>query len=120
LNFGQKGKIETAKKRREKDVRSLASSPALGSPRKDIDRDKRQDYLNEKANGLKQKKTVFRNANAVWHDYDKLPETAMHCIVISIIILNPKKVLCVFFHFSDFLRHFMCLPDFKNNFLFVQ
>lgn len=104
-----------------KDLNIHLSGPALGRPRKDVVRDKRQDYLDESQRvEVERKFSLAKRKCGMGMIMTKLPETAMHSIAMSIIILNLKKVLCVFFHFSDFLCHFMRLPDFQNNFLFVQ
>jgi len=104
-----------------KDLNIHLSGPALGRPRKDVVRDKRQDYLDESQRvEVERKFSLAKRKCGMGMIMTKLPETAMHSIAMSIIILNLKKVLYTFF---DLLRFFFVFPITHNqqkNLRFVQ
>jgi len=97
------------------------SGPALGRPKKDEVRNKRQDYIDENERiEVERKFSLAKRKCGMGMIMTKLPETAMHSIAMSIIILNLRKVLYTFF---DLLRFFFIFPITHNprkNLRFVQ
>lgn len=76
------------------------SSPALGRPKKDTVRDKAQDYRDkcervevERRFSLGKRKCGMGLVTA------KLKDTAAHVVALSILLLNLRKIQCVFLRF---------------------
>lgn len=74
------------------------SGPALGRPKKDENRDKKQDYIDEAERvEVERKFSLAKRKCGMGLIMTKLPETARHSIAMSIIVLNLRKVLCALF-----------------------
>lgn len=102
------------------------SGPALGRPRVDEKRDRKQDYIDvcervevERRFSLAKRKCglglIVTALSAT-----VLSQTSRHCVAMSIIVLNLCKVLRTFYIFS--LRNFESLifQNFKIKNVFVQ
>ena len=94
------------------------SGPALGRPKKDEIRNKRQDYIDEGERiEVERKFSLAKRKCGMGMIMTKLPETGMHSIAMSIIILNLRKVLCAFF---DLLRFFLIFHFMHNRQKFLR
>lgn len=95
---------------KERNIR--LSGPALGRPKKDETRNKRQDYIDESERvEVERKFSLAKRKCGMGLIVTKLPETAMHSIAMSIIILNLKKVLCAYFELFKFSFHFLLVQE---------
>lgn len=83
------------------------SGPALGRPKKDEIRDKKQDYIDEAERiEVERKFSLAKRKCGIGLIMTKLSETVKHTIALSIIVLNLRKVLCAFFNMLTFLMNF--------------
>lgn len=74
------------------------SGPALGRPRKDEIRNKRQDYIDECERVEVERKFSFAKLNCgLGLITTRLMETSFHSIALSILVMNLRQVLCAFF-----------------------
>lgn len=81
------------------------SGPALGRPKKDAKQDKQQNYLDEcERVEVERKFSLAKRKCGLGLITAKLKETALHCIAISVILLNLRKIQCAFFKFFNFCR----------------
>ncbi len=90
------------------------SGPALGRPKKDEIRDKRQDYIDEAERvEVERKFSLAKRKCGLGLIVTKLQETTCHCLAMSIFLLNLRKLEKVLYTiFIKLLR--------VKNFAFVQ
>ena len=80
------------------------SGPALGRPKKDIIRDKAQDYRDEcERVEVERKFSLGKRKCGMGLVTAKLEETAAHVVALSILLLNLRKIQCAFLRFLDWL-----------------
>lgn len=100
------------------------SGPALGRPKlgeKEDIRNKKQNYLDEcERIEVERKFSLAKRKCGLGLIVARLSETARHCIAMSVIVLNLKKVLCAFFVFLYCLLITHHLPQRNLKFVFVQ
>lgn len=97
------------------------TGPALGRPKKGEVRNKRQNYIDESERiEVERKFSLAKRKCGMGMIMTKLPETAMHSIAMSIIILNLRKVLCANFELLKFLFNFLLNQKQQKKLLFVQ
>ena len=77
------------------------SGPALGRPKKDEIRDKRQDYIDEAERvEVERKFSLAKRKCGLGLIVTRLKETTCHCLAMSILLLNIRKIdksFCNFF-----------------------
>ena len=77
------------------------SGPALGRPKKDEIRDKRQDYIDDAERvEVERKFSLAKRKCGLGLIVTRLEETTCHCLAMSVLLLNLRKigkVLCDFF-----------------------
>lgn len=74
------------------------SGPALGRPKKGEVRDKKQDYRDEcERVEVERKFSLAKRKCGLGLIVARLSETAKHCIAMSVVLLNLKKALGLFF-----------------------
>ena len=97
------------------------SGPALGRPKKGEIRNKKQDYIDENERiEVERKFSLAKRKCGMGLIMTKLPETEMHSIAMSIIILNLRKVLFTYFDLLKLLFYFLLSSKQQKNLLFVQ
>ena len=78
------------------------SGPALGRPKKDEIRDKKQDYIDEAERVEVERKFSLAKAKCgLGLIVTRLKETSCHCLAMSVLLLNIrriKKILCAYLH----------------------
>lgn len=76
------------------------AGPALGRPKKDAIIDKRQNYLDEcERVEVERQFSLAKRKCGLGLITTKLKETSSHCIAISILVLNLRKVLYALFYY---------------------
>ena len=97
------------------------SGPALGRPKKDEIRDKRQDYVDECDRvEVERRFSLAKRKCGLGLIMTRLEETVCHSIALSILVLNLRKVLCAFLRFTScFFNIFNFFTPFKKM-AFVQ
>jgi hypothetical protein len=71
---------------------------ALGRPKKDEIRNKKQDYIDEAERiEVKRRFSLAKRKCGMGLIMTRLSETVRHTIALSLIVLNLRKVLCAFF-----------------------
>ena len=84
------------------------SGPALGRPKKDIIRDKAQDYRDEcERVEVERKFSLGKRKCGMGLVTAKLEETAAHVVALSILLLNLRKIQHAFLRFLDWLFGFL-------------
>lgn len=84
------------------------SGPALGRPKKDVFRDKQQDYRDECDRvEVERKFSLAKRKCGMGLVMAKLETTAAHVIAMSILLLNLRKIQCVILQFLDLLLWFL-------------
>ncbi len=74
------------------------SGPALGRPKKDEIRDKKQDYIDESERGeVERKFSLAKRKCGIGLIVTRLKETTCHCIAMSVLLLNLRKIGKVLF-----------------------
>ena len=80
------------------------SGPALGRPRKDEIRDKAQDYLDEcERVEVERRFSLAKRKCGMGLVTAKLWETAAHVIVLSVLVLNLRKIQCALLRLLTYL-----------------
>lgn len=83
------------------------SGPALGRPKKDEIRDKKQDYIDESERvEVERKFSLAKRKCGIGLIVTRLKETTCHCLAMSVLLLNLRKSV------RFFLSFFYC--GFKN------
>lgn len=104
-----------------KELNIHLTGPALGRPKKDEVRDKKQNYIDESDRiEVERKFSLAKRKCGMGLIMTKLPETTRHSIAMSIIILNLRKVLCAFFARFYFLLDFWFRDRSVKKYAFVQ
>lgn len=76
------------------------SGPALGRPKKDVQPDKKQNYMDECARvEVERRFSLAKRCCGLGLITARLKETACHCIAISILLLNLRKIQCALWTF---------------------
>ena len=84
------------------------SGPALGRPKKDMFRDKAQDYRDEcERVEVERKFSLGKRKCGMGLVTAKLEDTAAHVVALSILLLNLRKIQCAFLKFLDWLLVFL-------------
>jgi hypothetical protein len=74
------------------------SGPALGRPKKDEIRDKKQDYIDEAERvEVERKFSLAKRKCGIGLIVTRLKETTCHCLAMSILLLNLRKIGKVLF-----------------------
>ena len=69
------------------------SGPALGRPKKDEIRDKKQDYIDEAERvEVERKFSLAKRKCGIGLIVTRLKETTCHCLVMSVLLLNLRKI----------------------------
>lgn len=85
------------------------SGPALGRPKKDAEPDRRQNYVDEcERVEVERRFSLAKRCCGLGLITARLQETACHCIAISILLLNLKKIQCAFWAFFQWLTALCC------------
>lgn len=91
---------------KERNIR--LSGPALGRPKADEIRNKKQNYIDEAERiEVERKFSLAKRKCGMGLIMTKLPETARHSIAMSILVLNLRKVLCALFELLKLLLDLM-------------
>lgn len=94
------------------------SGPALGRPKKDEQRDTKQDYLDQNERiEVERKFSLAKRKCNLGKVTTKCEETVAYTIAMSILVLNLRKIQCAFFDFLFWLDMFF--PDFRRQ-RFIQ
>ena len=97
-----------------KELGITLSGPALGRPKKNEVRDKRQDYIDEADRvEVERKFSLAKRKCGMGMIVTRLKETTCHCLAMSVLLLNLKKIRQLS------AQLFCALPN-KNIFAFVQ
>lgn len=73
------------------------SGPALGRPKKDVLPDKKQNYIDEcERVEVERRFSLAKRKCGLGLITARLKETACHCIAMSILVLNLRKIQCAF------------------------
>ena len=89
------------------------SGPALGRPKKDEIRDKKQDYIDEAERvEVERKFSLAKRKCGIGLIVTRLKETTCHCIAMSVLLLNLRKIGKVLF--TIFLSWFQKLLEIYN------
>ena len=84
------------------------SGPALGRPKKGEVRDKRQDYIDEAERvEVERKFSLAKSKCGLGLIVTRLKETTYHCIAMSILLLNLRKIGKVFCALFEFMLFFI-------------
>ncbi len=79
------------------------SGPALGRPKKDEIRDRKQEYIDQGERvEVERKFSLAKRKCGLGLIVTKLENTVGHSIAMSVLLLNLKKVPCHFFEFLHF------------------
>ena len=74
------------------------SGPALGRPKKDEIRDKKQDYIDEAERvEVERKFSLAKRKCGIGLIVTRLKETTCHCLAMSVLLLNLRKIAKVLF-----------------------
>lgn len=74
------------------------SGPALGRPKKDEIRDKKQDYIDESERvEVERKFSLAKRKCGIGLIVTRLQETTCHCLAMSVLLLNLRKISKVLF-----------------------
>ena len=74
------------------------SGPALGRPKKDEIRDKKQDYIDESERvEVERKFSLAKRKCGIGLIVTRLQETTCHCLAMSVLLLNLRKIAKVLF-----------------------
>ena len=86
------------------------SGPALGRPKKDEIRDKKQDYIDESERvEVERKFSLAKRKYGIGLIVTRLKETTYHCLAMSVLLLNLRKIGKVLFAiFSWFQKILKC------------
>ena len=85
------------------------SGPALGRPKKDAQTDKKQNYMDECERVEVERRFSLAKRNCgLGLITARLKETACHCIAMSILLLNLRKIHCALLHFWCWLLAVVC------------
>ena len=97
------------------------SGPALGRPKANEKRDRKQDYIDvcERVE-VERRFSLAKRKCGLGLIVTKLSETARHCVAMSIIVLNLRKVLRAFFTFLDEIFESLIYQIFQQKNAFVQ
>ena len=69
------------------------SGPALGRPKKDEIRDKKQDYIDEAERvEVERKFSLAKRKCGIGLIVTRLKETTCHCLAMSVLLLNLRKI----------------------------
>ena len=89
------------------------SGPALGRPKKDEVRDKKQDYIDESERvEVERKFSLAKRKCGIGLIVTRLKETTCHCLAMSVLLLNLRKIGKVLF--AIFLSRFQKLLEIYN------
>ena len=89
------------------------SGPALGRPKKDEIRDKKQDYIDESERvEVERKFSLAKRKCGIGLIVTRLKETTCHCLAMSVLLLNLRKIAKVLF--TIFLSWFQKLLEIYN------
>jgi len=87
------------------------SGPALGRPKKDEFRDKRQDYIDESERvEVERKFSLAKRKCGLGLIVTRLKETTCHCLAMSVLLLNLRKMGKVLF--TQILKLLFCIYNF--------
>lgn len=101
---------------KERNIR--LSGPALGRPRKDAQLDKRQNYIDEcERVEVERRFSLAKRCCGLGLITARLRETACHCIAMSILLLNLKKIPRVLLAFCQWMLALICM---EKDSAFVQ
>ncbi len=85
------------------------SGPALGRPKKDEVRDHKRDYIEQSERiEVERRFSLAKRKCGLGLITARLKETACHCIAISIVVLNLRRIQSAFLAFVQFLFDFIC------------
>lgn len=85
------------------------SGPALGRPKKDAQTDKKQNYMDECERVEVERRFSLAKRNCgLGLITARLKETACHCIAMSILLLNLRKIHCALLDFGCWLLAVVC------------
>ena len=87
------------------------SGPALGRPKKDEIRDKKQDYIDESERvEVERKFSLAKRKCGIGLIVTRLQETTCHCLAMSVLLLNLRKIgkvlLAIFSWFQKLLKFY--------------
>lgn len=85
------------------------SGPALGRPKKDAQTDKKQNYMDEcERVEVERRFSLAKRSCGLGLITARLKETACHCIAMSILLLNLRKIHCALLAFWGWLLAVVC------------
>lgn len=94
------------------------SGPALGRPKKDVLPDKKQNYIDEcERVEVERRFSLAKRKCGLGLITARLQETACHCIAMSILVLNLRKIRCAFW---ALWCRFLAMLCGRENLVFVQ
>ena len=97
------------------------SGPALGRPKKGEVRNKKQDYIEQSERiEVERRFSLAKRKCGLGLITAKLKETACHCIAMSIVVLNLRKIQSAFFDFLQFFVDLFLVVKSHRDFVIVQ
>lgn len=101
--YRNRGNLDYCK---ERNIR--LSGPALGRPKKNAELDKRQNYVDEcERVEVERRFSLAKRCCGLGVITARLQETACHCIAMSILLLNLRKIQCALLAFCKWLLYFL-------------
>lgn len=89
------------------------SGPALGRPKKDAVVDKRQNYMDEcERVEVERRFSLAKRCCGLGLITARLQETACHCIAMSIVVLNLRKIQRMLLAFCQWLFTLLCSEEY--------